>query len=151
MINWTFCIQLLFVAKKHSDPGVGAQHLRNTHLHSPPNHEKRSVDHVIMVKVRNKDFKIILRNMFQSWRVPGVLSPGVKRGRVVIMPTHSHLVQRSRTSGSYASLLCFPTVAFTRVTGTEKNVPVLDMFLRVGRRLVVCFMTFYKRMRGPQK
>jgi hypothetical protein len=35
--------------------------------------------------------------------VPGVLSPGVKRGRVVTLTTHSHLMPRSRMSRSYAS------------------------------------------------
>jgi hypothetical protein len=35
--------------------------------------------------------------------VPGVLSPGLKRGRGVTLTTHPHLVQRSRTSRSYTS------------------------------------------------
>jgi hypothetical protein len=35
--------------------------------------------------------------------VPGVLSPGVKRGRGVTLTTHPHLVPRSRMSGSYIS------------------------------------------------
>jgi hypothetical protein len=33
--------------------------------------------------------------------VPGVLSPGLKRGRGVTLPTHPHLVPRSRMSRSY--------------------------------------------------
>jgi hypothetical protein len=35
--------------------------------------------------------------------VPGVLSPGVKRGRGVMSTTHPHLVPRSRMSTSYNS------------------------------------------------
>jgi len=35
--------------------------------------------------------------------VPGVLSPGVKRGRGVMLTTHTHLVLRSRMSRSYTS------------------------------------------------
>jgi hypothetical protein len=35
--------------------------------------------------------------------VPGVLSPGVKRGRGVNLTTHPHLVPRSRMSKSYIS------------------------------------------------
>jgi hypothetical protein len=35
--------------------------------------------------------------------VPGVLSPGVKRGRGVKMTTHPHLMPRSRMSRSYVS------------------------------------------------
>jgi hypothetical protein len=35
--------------------------------------------------------------------VPGVLSPGVKRGRVVMLTTHPHLVPRSIMSRSYTS------------------------------------------------
>jgi hypothetical protein len=35
--------------------------------------------------------------------VPGVLSPGVKRGRGVMLTTHPHLVPRSRMSRSYTS------------------------------------------------
>jgi hypothetical protein len=35
--------------------------------------------------------------------VPGVLSPGVKRGRGVMLTTHPHLVPRSRMSRSYNS------------------------------------------------
>jgi hypothetical protein len=35
--------------------------------------------------------------------VPGVLSPGVKRGRGVTLTTHPHLVSRSRMSRSYTS------------------------------------------------
>jgi len=35
--------------------------------------------------------------------VPGVLSPGVKRGRGVTLTTHPHLVPRSWMSRSYTS------------------------------------------------
>jgi hypothetical protein len=35
--------------------------------------------------------------------VPRVLSPGVKRGRVLMLTTHNHLVPRPRMSTSYAS------------------------------------------------
>jgi hypothetical protein len=35
--------------------------------------------------------------------VPGVLSPGAKRGRGVTLTTHPHIVPRSRMSRSYAS------------------------------------------------
>jgi hypothetical protein len=37
--------------------------------------------------------------------VPGVLSPGVKRGRGVTLTTHSHLVPRLRMNRSYISSL----------------------------------------------
>jgi len=33
--------------------------------------------------------------------VPGVLSPGIKRGQGVTLTTHIHLVPRSRMSRSY--------------------------------------------------
>jgi hypothetical protein len=35
--------------------------------------------------------------------VPGVLSPGLERGRCVTLTTHPHLVPRSRMSRSYTS------------------------------------------------
>jgi hypothetical protein len=35
--------------------------------------------------------------------VPGVLSPGVKRGRGVMLTTHPHLVRRLSMSRSYTS------------------------------------------------
>jgi hypothetical protein len=38
-------------------------------------------------------------------RVPGVLSPGVKRGQGVTLTTHRHVVQRSRMSRSCTSSL----------------------------------------------
>jgi hypothetical protein len=37
--------------------------------------------------------------------VPGVLSPGLKRGRGVTLTTQPHLVPRSRMSRSYTSFL----------------------------------------------
>jgi hypothetical protein len=36
-------------------------------------------------------------------RVPGILSPGLRRGRGVTLTTHPHLVPRSRMSMSYTS------------------------------------------------
>jgi hypothetical protein len=47
--------------------------------------------------------------------VPGVLSPGLKRGRGVTLTTHPHLVQRSRMSRSYTSS---PPSAFVACVGT---------------------------------
>jgi hypothetical protein len=38
--------------------------------------------------------------------VPGVLSPGIKRGRGVMLTTHPHLVPKLRMSRSYTS--CHP-------------------------------------------
>jgi hypothetical protein len=35
--------------------------------------------------------------------VPGILSPGVKRGRGVMLTTHPHLVPRLRMSRSYTA------------------------------------------------
>jgi hypothetical protein len=47
--------------------------------------------------------------------VPGVLSPGIKRGRGMTLTTHPHLVSRSRISGSYISS---PPHAFMACSGT---------------------------------
>jgi hypothetical protein len=46
---------------------------------------------------------------------PGVLSPGVKHGRGVMLTTHPHLVPRSRMSRNYTSL---PPSAFIACSGT---------------------------------
>jgi hypothetical protein len=47
--------------------------------------------------------------------VPGVLSPGLKRGRGVTLITHPYLVSRSRMSRSYTSS---PPCAFMASSGT---------------------------------
>jgi hypothetical protein len=47
--------------------------------------------------------------------VPGVLSPGLKRGRGVTLTTHPHLVLMSRMSRSYTSS---PPSAFMACSGT---------------------------------
>jgi hypothetical protein len=47
--------------------------------------------------------------------VPGVLSPGLKCGRNVMLTTHPHLVPRSRMSRSYTSS---PPSAFMACSGT---------------------------------
>jgi hypothetical protein len=47
--------------------------------------------------------------------VPGVLSPGLKRGRGVTLTTHPHLVPRSRISRSYKPL---PPSASMACSGT---------------------------------
>jgi hypothetical protein len=47
--------------------------------------------------------------------VPGVLSPGLKRGRGVTLSTYVHLVLRSRMSKSYTSS---PPSAFVSCSGT---------------------------------
>jgi hypothetical protein len=47
--------------------------------------------------------------------VPGVLSPGVKRGRAVTPTTHPHLVPRSRMS---RDILPLPPSAFMACSGT---------------------------------
>jgi hypothetical protein len=48
--------------------------------------------------------------------VPGVLSPGVKRGREVRLTTHPHLVPRSRMIRSYTSS---PPKRLHGVSGTK--------------------------------
>jgi hypothetical protein len=45
--------------------------------------------------------------------VPGVLSPGVKRGRSVTLTTHPHLVPRSRMSGA----IPLPLIACMAIVG----------------------------------
>jgi hypothetical protein len=47
--------------------------------------------------------------------VPGALSPGVKRGRSVMLTTHPLLAPRLRKSGSYTS--CHPNAPLWSVTG----------------------------------
>jgi hypothetical protein len=47
--------------------------------------------------------------------VPGVLSPGLKRGRGATLTTHPHLVPRSRMSRSYT---CSPPSASVACSGT---------------------------------
>jgi hypothetical protein len=64
--------------------------------------------------------------------VPGVLSPGLKRGRSVTPTTHPHLVPKSRISRSYTSSLpsafmaCSGTTLASlwklKLTGYKKNV-----------------------------
>jgi hypothetical protein len=51
--------------------------------------------------------------------VPGVLSPGLKRGWGVTLTIHPHLVPRSRMSRSYTSS---PTSAFIACSGTVLEV-----------------------------
>jgi hypothetical protein len=46
--------------------------------------------------------------------VPGVISPGLKRGRGVTLTTHPHLVPRSRMSRSYTSSPPSASVACSR-------------------------------------
>jgi hypothetical protein len=48
-------------------------------------------------------------------RVPGILSPGLKRGRGVTLTTHPHVVPRSRMSRSYTSS---PPIAFVACSET---------------------------------
>jgi hypothetical protein len=62
--------------------------------------------------------------------VPGVLSPGVKRGRGVTLTTHPHLVPRSIMSRNYLAL---STSAFLACSGT---ILVLSNTLRNGRAMV---------------
>jgi hypothetical protein len=50
--------------------------------------------------------------------VPGVLYPGVKRGRSLRLTTHPHLVPRSRMSRSYTSS---PQSAFMECNGTAPS------------------------------
>jgi hypothetical protein len=62
--------------------------------------------------------------------VPGVLSPGAKRGRDVIVTTHSHLVPKLSMSRSYTSSPCR---------------------LYRGIILPLCIITMYiNRLQGPQ-
>jgi hypothetical protein len=61
--------------------------------------------------------------------VPGVLSPGVKRGRGVTLTSHPHLVLRSRMSRSYIlsplppsdSMACSETAIVYCWTSKKKN------------------------------
>jgi hypothetical protein len=48
--------------------------------------------------------------------VPGVLSPGLKRGRGVTLTIHPHLVPKSRMSRSYT---CSSPIAFVTCCGTD--------------------------------
>jgi hypothetical protein len=59
--------------------------------------------------------------------VPGVLSPGVKRGRDVTLTTHPHLVPRSRRSRSYTSSPPRTSMAWSRTAS-----------LYMGKRTVLC-------------
>jgi hypothetical protein len=60
--------------------------------------------------------------------LPGVLSPGLKRGQGVTLTTHFHLVPRSRMSRSYTSSL--PS-AFIACIGTALAIVIKDKEDRV--------------------
>jgi hypothetical protein len=68
--------------------------------------------------------------------VPGVLSPGLKRGRGVTLTTHTHLVPRSRMSMSYtpltpsASVACSGT-ALAFITLYAKDVSGLQLYKNI--------------------
>jgi hypothetical protein len=69
--------------------------------------------------------------------VPGVLSPGVKRGRGVMLTTHPHLVPRSWKSRSYTPL---PPSAFMACRGTAL---LLRMQENEVRRLICILYALY--------
>jgi hypothetical protein len=54
-------------------------------------------------------------NHFPVQRVPGILSPGLNRGRGVTLTTHPHLVPRSKISRSYTAS---PPSDFVACSGT---------------------------------
>jgi hypothetical protein len=54
-------------------------------------------------------------NHFPGQRVPGVLSPGLKRGQGVTLTTHPHLVPRSKISRNYTA---YPPSASVACSGT---------------------------------
>jgi hypothetical protein len=68
--------------------------------------------------------------------VPGVLSPGLKRGRSVTLTTHPHLVPRSRMSRNYTSSPPSPFVACSETAlafiYNITNVLISRNFLHVG-------------------
>jgi hypothetical protein len=73
--------------------------------------------------------------------VPGVLSPGLKRGRGVTLANHPHLVPRSRMSTSYtsypppsASVACSGTVLakFYKLKWNSMHLPL------IFRHMTVC-------------
>jgi hypothetical protein len=66
--------------------------------------------------------------------VPGVLSPGLKRGRGVTLTTHPHLVPRSRMSRSIPTFL---TSAFVACSGTALAFKTLMAFYIVVSSFVI--------------
>jgi hypothetical protein len=69
--------------------------------------------------------------------VPGALSPGVKRGRGVMLTTHRLPVPRSRKNSSYTS--CHPNASLWSVTGplylfTSPFTPCLEELFFFERR-----------------
>jgi hypothetical protein len=72
--------------------------------------------------------------------VPGVLSPGVKRGRSVTLTTHPHLVLRSRMSRSYtsslpnASMACSGTAYLTPIVPTLHENQIECIFWNIAHR-----------------
>jgi hypothetical protein len=62
--------------------------------------------------------------------IPGCLSPGLRRGRGVMLTTHPHLVPRSRMSKRYTRL---PLSAFMACGGTA---------LSSDMTIVIVFKTF---------
>jgi hypothetical protein len=68
-------------------------------------------------------------------RVPGFLSPGLKRGQGVTLNTHPHLVPRSRMSRSYTSS---PSSAFMARSGTALALAIWQQKQRHTHPLWVC-------------
>jgi hypothetical protein len=72
-------------------------------------------------------------------RVPGVLSPGLKRGRGVTVTTHPHLVPRSRMSRSYTSS---PPSVSVACSGTElalkRTILTLTSVISLARKHYIC-------------
>jgi hypothetical protein len=64
--------------------------------------------------------------LYNGYQGGGVLSPGIKHGRGMMLTTHSHLVPRSRWVGAISSL---PPSAFMACSGTA-----LALFLLVCPR-----------------
>jgi hypothetical protein len=72
--------------------------------------------------------------------VPGALSPGVKRGRSVMLTAHPLLVPRLRKSRSYTS--CHPNAPLWSVTGPLYHYITVTETNRVGKSLQInCVLT----------
>jgi hypothetical protein len=88
--------------------------------------------------------------------VPGVLSPGVKRGRGMMLTTHPHLVPRSWMSRSYTSppqapswrvegLLYFYPTCTVHVDETRESGITKDFKLCTAHRYAILCDTVYTR------
>jgi hypothetical protein len=81
--------------------------------------------------------------------VPGVLSPGVKRGRGVTLTTHPHLVPRSRMSRSYTSSLPSASMACSGTAFNYLHIPSLSRYLPTSSRYHSFILLRHTGMRSP--